>query len=323
MTDWSSFKHGAVTYPLTASTANPLLQDADPSLYQASAFLVAMVEYFVAARFKAQAALVGLAPPTAIRRVINEDPSPFLTADQSQYPLFALYRDSETQNEHTVEWEKSIAQWKFAYVLGALNPRQQDQLNPILHSVARVIGRAVSKGWHPSYQGGAPIWTQAGIQRAWLGTVNYSGFERVDTLNDYYRAVTGSITVWERDFPVPGDFQAFGGADIAIDQQSGDGTVLSDVVDASTIVAPTITNLSSTSGTKAGGLALTITGTGYRRPSGTIGGAKATVTASTTTTVSVTTPAHAAYPTFMADVVVTNDDGQSATLSAGYSFTTP
>jgi hypothetical protein len=84
---------------------------------------------------------------------------------------------------------------------------------------------------------------------------------------------------------------------------------------------PTVTSVAPASGPDTGGTSVTITGTGF--DSGvtnvTFGGTAATgVTFVNATTITATTPAHAAGAV---DVVVTNPDTQSGTLTNGYTYT--
>jgi hypothetical protein len=82
---------------------------------------------------------------------------------------------------------------------------------------------------------------------------------------------------------------------------------------------PTLAAISSPSGGLAGGSRVTLTGTGFvGGATMTFGGTAATnVTASSATTITATTPAHAIGAV---DVVVTNPDKQAATLVLGYTF---
>ena len=82
------------------------------------------------------------------------------------------------------------------------------------------------------------------------------------------------------------------------------------------------TAISPVSGTTAGGTPVTITGTGFLAGATVkLGGTSATgVSVSNSTTITATTAAHAAGAV---DVVVTNTDSQSGTLSQGYTYTTP
>jgi hypothetical protein len=83
--------------------------------------------------------------------------------------------------------------------------------------------------------------------------------------------------------------------------------------------APTISGINPTSGSTSGGTSVTISGSNFASgASVSIGGVAATsVTAVNSTTITATTGAHAAGAV---NVVVTNSDGQSATLAGGYTY---
>ncbi len=82
---------------------------------------------------------------------------------------------------------------------------------------------------------------------------------------------------------------------------------------------PTVTSIAPNSGAPAGGTAVTITGTNFFAGAGvTIGGVAATnVSVANSTTITATTAAHSAGTV---NVVVTNPDGDTGTLSAGYTY---
>jgi len=83
---------------------------------------------------------------------------------------------------------------------------------------------------------------------------------------------------------------------------------------------PSVTVVSPSSGSTAGGATVTVTGTGFLAgASVTFGGAAATnVAVNSSTSISATTPAHSAGAV---NVVVANSDGQTGTLSSGYTYT--
>ena len=84
--------------------------------------------------------------------------------------------------------------------------------------------------------------------------------------------------------------------------------------------APTVSAISPTSGTTAGGTPVTITGTGFLAGATvSLGGTAATgVTVVNSTSITATTAAHAAGTV---NVVVTNTDAQSGSLANGYTYT--
>jgi hypothetical protein len=85
--------------------------------------------------------------------------------------------------------------------------------------------------------------------------------------------------------------------------------------------APNVTAISPTSGATSGGTAVTITGTGFRSGASVkIGGTSATaVTVVSSTAITAITPVHSSGAT---SVEVTNSDGQSDTLTNGFTYST-
>ena len=86
--------------------------------------------------------------------------------------------------------------------------------------------------------------------------------------------------------------------------------------------APTVSAISPSTGTLAGGTPVTITGTGFRSGATvSLGGTAATgVTVVSSTAITAATPAHVIGAV---NVVVTNTDNQNGTLPGGYTYTTP
>ncbi len=82
---------------------------------------------------------------------------------------------------------------------------------------------------------------------------------------------------------------------------------------------PAITNVSPSSGSTAGGTGVTLSGTGFSSSGNAvvIGGVSATPSAESSTSITFTTPAHAAGSV---DIVVTTADGQSVTSTNAYTY---
>ena len=109
-----------------------------------------------------------------------------------------------------------------------------------------------------------------------------------------------------------------GAVNVVVTDSGGSGTLTNGFTYSNP--APTVTAISPASGTTAGGTAVMITGTGFL-PGATvkIGGAAATtVTVVGSTSITATTPANAAG---IVSVVATNPDGQSGTLTNGFTYT--
>lgn len=321
--------HGAVAYPLTALTDNSLLEDADPALFHALAFLSATIRIDVGDRLRAEAALPphNLVIDDAVASTLHIDPLPVLAANQFTFPLFALFRREEGEIEQTMTLRSDAAVWGFAYVLPSLTPAQQIALQPILRSVARSLTRYVRKGSHPDYESGRRVFYEAGIQQAKIGPITYGGYAPIDETGEsgFFRAITGTIEVLERDMPVSSAITTpFAGANLNIDIRDPDDTVSVDVTTARTQQPPTLVSISPSTGSKAGGTPVAVTGTLFRAPARlAFGGIEVPAVVVNATTITAVTPEHAAYPTFAADLIIVNGDGQAARLAEAFTYTTP
>lgn len=325
MVDYATFAVGGVVLPLPSSTQQDFIRVADPALYYVANFLSSVLETYLGDAMRTRFGAEGLNIPGAVAGPpIYLEPTPFLTHDNLRFPLLAVYRKSETHDEHTASWEKAMGEWEFAYVLPHLTHVQELRLAPVLTAVRAVIKRAVSMGADPAYLSGASAWAVAGIQRAWLSRVAWGSYEFIDQVKTY-RAIIGSLSIWERDMPVADAFEAFEGADVDVSLAYPDETSVANVSQIKTYQSPTVTNCVGNTGSKAGGTSVTITGTNFRKvTSVTFGGVAATdVVVNSTTSITCTTPAHEAYPTALVSIEVTNDDGLSGSLAAAFTFTTP
>src|SRR3990167_2993155 len=191
--------HGGVEYPLKTATTDTLLKDADPAIHYALSLFETVIEEYVGERLLAQAALEGLNFPSAVERTLHLEPSPFLQAHDMVFPLFALYRSEESWDQHNVSFEKDVSTWTWAYVLPPLTPRQIEQLNPILRSVAVVVSSFAMQSYDPNWEAGKTLRDLSNIQKMVAGPVRYLDIEMLDGgQNEWWRAVSGKIFVQER-----------------------------------------------------------------------------------------------------------------------------
>lgn len=325
------WKHGGVEYPLTSATTNSLLRDADPAVYYALDLFATVIREYVGDRLLAQAALEGLRFPSAVERTLHFEPSPFLQAHDMVFPVLALYRTEEGWDQHTVSFEKDTSTWTWCYVLPPLTPRQIEQLNPILRSVAVVMSTFGMQSFDPSWEAGATLRDKSGIQKMIAGPVRYLDIEMLDGGQDqWWRAVSGKLIVQERSALVTDALDTFEGANVTLDMdptESG-GNVVEEFVEARSYPAPVITAILPDSGSKVGSVPFTVQGTGFRPGTPAkvlIGGSYASsVVVASPFAVTGLTPEHEASPTYAADVQVIDADGNASNvLDGAYTFTTP
>jgi len=153
-------------------------------------------------------------------------------------------------------------------------------------------------------------------------TLTGTGFLAGATVNLGGTAATGVTVVNSTTITATTPAHAAGAVNVVVtnsDTQSG--TLTNGYTYTVANPAPTVTSITPNTGTANGGTAVTLTGTGFLAGATvSLGGTAATgVTVVNSTTITATTPAHAAGAV---NVVVTNSDTQSGTLSNGYSYTT-
>lgn len=329
------FYYGGVTFPLTSSTANSLLRDADPAVYYALEFFAQVIATHVGPRLLAEATLAGATDITAaVAESMPIDPAQFLTEEHFKFPLLALNRESTTF-KYLTKRRQAIHKLKLSYVLPPLKPSQAERLLPTLHAVGLLIDQKATDGTDATYTPTAPtgtagefVWseTRAAVARVEIKDATIGAYQISNDL--FFPAIVMSLEMWELADADTTAYDDYEGADVDTNvRQDSDGTILEDVADHNTYQAPTVTSVSPTSGTTAGGTLVTVTGTLFRtgtRPVVLFDGAAAdAVTVVNATTITCLAPPHAAYPSFVADVMVIAADGQTATLEDAFTFNQP
>ena len=152
------------------------------------------------------------------------------------------------------------------------------------------------------------------------GTVTHSFGMDQRMVGMSFTAGSGSLTITA---PPNGNIAPPGYYMLFILNSNGVPSVASSVLlsSSSSTPAPTVTSIAPNSGTANGGTAVTITGTGFLGGATvSVGGTAATgVTVVSSTSITATTAAHAPG---IVDVVVTNSDTKSGTLTQGFTYTT-
>jgi hypothetical protein len=154
--------------------------------------------------------------------------------------------------------------------------------------------------------GGTPV-TISGTNFASGATVTFAG-----------TAATNVVVVSSSEITATTPAEAAGVVNVVVTNSNGQSGTLTNGYTYTASPAPT--SISPTSGTTSGGTPVTISGTNFASGATVTFGATAAtnVVVVTSTTITATTPAHAAGAV---SVVVTNSNGQSGTLTNGYTYT--
>ncbi len=224
MNEYSGFQIGAFVAPLTAATTNPLLQDADPALYQAINFFQAMLALYLGSRFDAEVTKSGL--PDLAGKVsslaIPFDPVPQLQQEGLAPPFLAIFPVTETFAEHTRNWPHLVAHWRLLYVLPPLTPAQFLQLYPFLRAVAKVIFDRNEQGHDPGYASDALFCALGGIEQIAITDTHYGTIESLKT-ELYFPCLSMDLEVAERKMGAAAAQTAFAGIDTTLNVTDADG----------------------------------------------------------------------------------------------------
>ena len=344
MTDYNQFQVGGVVQPLSTSSTNSLLRDADPALFYALDFWTYVINTYPGPRLVAAAAAAGFSWPAAVLQAYPYEPLAEYLENQIAFPALFAYRKDLRTEWHSVGYEHDITTLELYYVLPPLDAAASERLLPIFNAVSQALRRKTTDAWDPGYTPPGGVAGQqfdsaafGGVEEIGFGeylgnTRNVSRMGAVGYLENagglYFPCLHMTGYVVERDTynPTSGGPSKFAGADITGNLKADDGTRIAPFVQQSTQQAPTVTALSVVTGPIAGGTVVTITGTLFLAgpPAVYFGPASApqyaaSVTYTSATSLTVTTPAMSGAGAV--DVTVVNRDGQSGTLAGAFTFT--
>ena len=180
--DYGKFKFGNTEFPLTSSTANSFLQDANPAVYYALDYCKSVLFLHLQDRWAAEVQKVRM--PIADGYVVNYalpyDPGPSLLSQQFKFPLLALWEKENVTEPRTFSWYHSRKTWQLMYCLPSLSPSQMERLYPALTAVDTILRDRIEQGYDPNYQNGREIWSYM-----------FAGVEKIQT----QKSVLGYLTV--------------------------------------------------------------------------------------------------------------------------------
>jgi hypothetical protein len=335
---YAGFQDGAVVEPLAIDGNVYDLQLADPALFYALDFFSWVITNYPGTRLVSTAQRLGA---TAIQSAVGYRypslPSPdVFQATQIKFPLLAVGRTETLTGRLTASWEHDRGLFELVYALPpGLTAGQKEGLLPHLHAVAQALHNKVTQGWDPGYTppggtlGQSPWLPQfAGVENIGFGdpyrdfakSVTYGYLEDTGNLLAPCIRMYGYMTERDQYNSAAVGAVKLAGFDVTTDLVASDGAVVDPFVQVSTQMAPTITNVTPSSGPHAGGTSLTVTGTLFLPgPVVYVGTQRAFgVTWNSATSLTVVTPANANPGTV--GITVINRDGQSAAANGVFTY---
>ena len=266
--DYSQFQTGAVVEPLTVSLANPLLLDADPVIYYALDFfswILTNASGPVGPRLIAAASAAGAPITSAVMQRYPAMLDPYKLENQFAFPLLAVYRRYTEYYKFTSSHYNDKGYFDLMWVLPPLTEGQAEQILPIFRAAEVAIRDRCVQGYDPSYappggSDGQQPWSKlyAHVNNIGLISSEYGILENMSGL--FFPTLKIQCFVDERQNYIPLS-RVFAGADLTEKLIAPDGSTYGTIDHVSTQAAPTITSLSVSSGTYAGGTSVTIGGT--------------------------------------------------------------
>lgn len=229
MTDYTRFQIGGFVSPLSNSTANSALKDADPALYEALSFWEGILNVHLGDRWDAECAALGI-DYELIAGSVPYDPLPLFQEAQFKLPLLAVYRVSGQHGDRTVNKHHEVCRWGLDWILPPLTAGQLERLNPFLSAADKVLFDRTEQGFDPAYQAGLSVWEECLIERIdikssayqWLQNRGPGSGLQSSSVNSAFPTLHLEIDVTERVMPLSSDFDVLAGIDGEITAETPD-----------------------------------------------------------------------------------------------------
>jgi hypothetical protein len=351
--DFDQAQVGGVVLPLSTTSENSLLRDADPSLFFFLDFIKYVINTYPGPRLVQALQEAGITYASqqinaAVAMEYPYEPLPEQLENQFQFPLLAAFRGDIKTEQFTVGHETDSTVLTVLYVLPPMDAAGTERILPIFNSIQKALRRKITDAWDPGYTppGGNPgdqfsAAPYANVEAIGFGEDRDYAQGRLSNMGShgylqsggglYFPCLRLQAYVRERDMynPTQGGPSKFAGADITGNVLADDGTKVlatsSGVVQVSTQPAPFISGISVATGPYTGGTTFTLSGANFLAGPPTVFFGpvndptySAGVTNFSPNSLNVTTPAMLGAGTV--DVTIVNRDGQSFTLKGAFTF---
>lgn len=228
------FSRSGVSFPLTSSTSNSLLQDADPALFYLLEYLSWIVTNDVGDRLEAEATVCGAPITNAVEYTLPYEPSHYLASQQVKFPLIAVWRDEEQFFDRTRTYRAANVTLHAVYVLPVLSAGQAEQLLPILSAIGKAWSDRVNQGSDPEFtptgqtQGSSPF-AAGGVEKIDVTAGRYVVWNDGGDLT--FHAYMADIEMTERATFDSSDYDDFDGINAHVDYKPPTGATIQDIAE--------------------------------------------------------------------------------------------
>ncbi len=342
MTDgYYSFNSKVQPLPSLTSDPTPTIQLADPVLYAAANLFRQILNTNLQPRFSNEAAACGLTHANldnfvdgvTVAQVIDYplDPSA-LRVTNYKFPLLSVYTEEEFFHQWTLTNQMVHRTLVISWILPPLAVQQMNRMYEFLQLAGKAMLAYGPQGYDPKVTPNGPsAWQTANLSfGAMMGVKHlpYMGLDK-EKKTAYFPSIQMRMAVMERQQdPVPQNFESFSGISL-LREDLVDGynpaNPITNFIDGYVYPNISLTSCTPNSGSIQGNTLLVIQGTGFlatKISTVTVCGAevKSLVVKSPTVMLAITNPGITAGT---GDVVAYDEQGNSYTLTNGFTYTTP
>lgn len=227
----STFQVGGVVFPLTNTSGNDLVVDADPAIYAVLQFYKYCINTYIGARWLTQATKANILDAkdqlitSPVEQLVPYSPADYLLESQFRFPMLSADRLNEKYEKKFTDatrgWYAVSYTLEVMYMLPPLTAEQMYHLGGFRTLIPRILQDRTELGWDPNYQGGVPIFKNAGLDEIQMIDARYIGMENPKNVKTFFPAIIMNFEVKERKNYVNGSDPPFTGVDGTIDISDG------------------------------------------------------------------------------------------------------
>jgi hypothetical protein len=329
------FAWGSNVFPPPTGTGNTLLADTDITNQKILDFFSGVLQLNLGSRWAQQCTSAGLVNSN-LQNMIDGSivgstichPLPS-TLKQTDYhfPILSAYRQDEHYRQMTNNKVVIESNFIITFTLPPLNsPEQLNLIYPFLQAASKTILFYGTAGSDPKYNNGELVWAEAGFAFALMEGCQYGSFLG-QAGKEVFPSVKINFKVFEENHFVPEDYIPLTGFDGYISELDGYNinNPITNFIEFQTNLTFNISELSQTSGSKAGGQMVIIEGTGFqeanlvRQNQITFAGQSVQSFLVKSDTVIIAITGYTVSP-ISGPVIITDDNGNQAISSVNYSY---
>lgn len=347
MTDqkWS-FNSKSYPIPSVSIDPTPVLQLADPVLFQLASFFTQILNSNLLPRFQEEANACGLKHANLDNWIDGygvaqtvvfpfEDNPTLLKTTDFKFPLMSIYPIGEDLTQFTLTKLSTRREIGIAWILPPMTPGQYNRMYPFFSVAIKTLLTYGNQGYDPKVST-TNIWKTAGLSFGSITDAEYVPMEGLastpgskEMVQAVFPCIRMRVMFWERNQdPVPANFVPFTGISV-LQENLVDGynpaNPIVNFIDGYVLPDITITSCTPSSGSIQGNTLLVIQGTGFdanKLPNAsqlTVCGVavKQLVVKSPTAIMAITNPG---ITTGSGNIVITDLAGNSYQLTNGFTY---